>query len=410
MLEAPAQPTPPTFQSDPLAFLTQLGNGQDHLFFPLGRYQSLLINSPSLINWLFTSRSVGRGRFFKLFARFIGNGLLASEGEPHLKIRRVMQTAFTRETLPIFMRVMAEETKVQLEQWPTNTPLDLLSRLNRLSYRVSARVIFGMDQIFRDEEGLAEVINAGSGFLMGRAPDKPLELVPHKGRRYHPLVMEALEYIFDHWQPTPIVRVLQGLDEQERYDQTLTLLFASLETSAASITYLFYMLGQHPQIQSKLEQEVRSHTPFSVHDIFRMPYLQHTVSETLRMFPVGGWFNTREALEDTEIEGIVLKKGTPIVASSWITHRDARFFPNPLEFRPERFYTAATKGTYFPFGGGVHLCLGSSLGLNQTAYLAGAILSKFDLEFELDNLLTPQITLSLTPMGKMGARVQLAAD
>lgn len=174
--------------------------------------------------------------------------------------------------------------------------------------------------------------------------------------------------------------------------QALQIIVAGFETSSSTTTYAMYHLAFHPEIQSRLREEIMEnldkHNQEVTYDgINEMSYLEMVVSETLRMHPVLGFLD-RECVQDYEIPSpdgkgtIVLPKGTVIYIPLLGFHNNPKYFPNPEKFDPERF-TEENKltyspYTYMPFGVGPRLCIGKRFGVMQVKTALVHILSNFE--------------------------------
>jgi cytochrome P450 len=152
-------------------------------------------------------------------------------------------------------------------------------------------------------------------------------------------------------------------DKQVR-DEALTILLAGHETTANALTWTWYLLSQNPEAEAKLHSELDrvlgGRLP-TLDDLPRLRYTEGVFAESLRLYPPA-WAIGRRAKQDFSIGEYVIPARSIVLMSPWVVHRDARWFPDPLKFAPERWQTAETgsrpKFSYFPFGGGARSCLG----------------------------------------------------
>ncbi len=387
--------------ANPLETLFDLGAGQDYAFLKMGKRDVFFVNVPDLIQWAFTHKSIRRGRFFKVFSRWLGNGLLASEGEAHRAMRRVLLPAFNAEAQKTYMQTIAQDAPILLDEWRAGE-IDLARALFDLVYQATIRAVYGLHQLTpRDTRELLNILAQGSEFFLGRAA-MPEGHYLQSGRVRHPIVDEALEYMSAHWQPTPLTRILDSLPMQEKYDQTLTMLSASLDTSMAALVWMFHLFSNNPNAFESFCKDARTRP---LNEATR-GYASLALHETLRLFPTGGWLNTRELFQPLSILGQDLPAGTNIFISSWVTHRDVRYFESPEEFKPERFKNPITPWTYFPFGGGAHTCIGRPFSLVELPHLAALVVQNFDIQFLQGNDIQLRLRIGLTPDGQIPARVQ----
>lgn len=381
---------------DPLSALYALGVGHDYRFLKMGKRDVFLCNAPDLIQWAFTHKSIGRGRFFKVFSRWLGNGILASEGESHRTMRRTLLPTFNADAQKVYMQTVMQDAPTLLDEWQEGE-VDLAQLLFNFVYNVSIRAVYGLDRLTADDTNeLLAVLATGSEAFLGRTHAPPAGHYLHEGRVRHPVVNEALDFMFANWKPTPLTTILDTLDPQEKYDQTLTMLSASLDTSMAAIVWMFHLFSQNSNAFEKFCDDSRRD---STH------YSTLALDETLRLYPTGGWLNTRESFSPLTIRGMDIPVGTNIFISSWVTHHDPRYFSEPDCFIPERFASQPDTWTYFPFGGGSHLCLGRPFSRVELPYLAALIARKFDIEF-LSNQIQLHLRIGLTPVGELLVKIK----
>src|SRR6185436_19640778 len=160
----------------------------------------------------------------------------------------------------------------------------------------------------------------------------------------------------------------------------------------------------HPDIERQLVDEVRS-----VSDPLRLPLLTNVISESLRLYPPA-YALGREAVGDFEIGGYRIAAGTTVFMSPWVSHRDPRWFDDPLAFRPDRWHNDLAKRlprfAYFPFGGGPRVCIGNSFALMEAALVVATVLRRYRLSQRPGS--TPGILPSITlrPLDGMWMRVE----
>ncbi|KAL1470629.1 hypothetical protein MTO96_024126 [Rhipicephalus appendiculatus] len=160
------------------------------------------------------------------------------------------------------------------------------------------------------------------------------------------------------------------------------------ETTATALSYISYCLAKYPDVQERLRQEVvgvvSNQGTLDYDTVMRkLKYLGQVVDETLRLYPAGLTFVTRKAKDDFEYNGVNFKAGTCFMAAVYQLHTDSRYFPNPLEFNPDRFSpeneAKLKKAAYIPFGAGPRSCVGTRLGLLQLRYTVARIVQNFRL-------------------------------
>jgi cytochrome P450 len=171
-------------------------------------------------------------------------------------------------------------------------------------------------------------------------------------------------------------------DRQVR-DEVITIMSASYDTTALALTWAWVLLAQHPAVAARLFAKIDAvlgeRTP-TVSDLALLPEVKQVITETLRLYP-STWAIGREAVNDTWLGGQRIRRGTTVLLSPWLLHRDARFFDQPATFRPERWANGLAQNlprfAYAPFGGGQRVCLGSEFAQLEAALVLTTIAQRF---------------------------------
>ncbi|NWI20979.1 CP3AL protein, partial [Crypturellus soui] len=162
----------------------------------------------------------------------------------------------------------------------------------------------------------------------------------------------------------------KGLTDMEVLSQAFIFIFAGYEPTSNTLSYLAYELATHPDVQQKLQDEIDSilpkKAPLTYDAVMQMEYLDMAVNETLRLFPLGGRLE-RTCKKTIEIKGTTIPKGIVVMIPPFTLHRNPEYWPEPEEFRPERF-SKENKGsidpyTFLPFGAGPRNCIGMRFAL-----------------------------------------------
>uniref|UniRef100_A0A8B9ISG9 Cytochrome P450 3A n=1 Tax=Amazona collaria TaxID=241587 RepID=A0A8B9ISG9_9PSIT len=223
----------------------------------------------------------------------------------------------------------------------------------------------------------------------------------HKGRVDFLQLMIESQHSNDH-KDNEANHSHKALTDIEILSQAFIFIFAGYEPTSNILCYLAYELAMHPDVQQKLMDEVDTvlpnKAPLTYEALMQLEYLDMTVSETLRLYPLGGRLE-RTCKEDVEINGVTIPKGTIVMIPPYILHRNPNYWPNPEEFRPERFSKENKEGidpyTYLPFGAGPRNCLGMRFAL-LTLKVAIAILLQ---HFTFQTCKETQIPLQLSSRG-----------
>lgn len=346
--------------------------------------------------------------------RFVGKGLLTDEGPSWRAQRTAMAGAFSRRSIARYAELMVSCTERMLTNWRGGQSVDLYTCMARLTLEIVARALFDAD-IEGEIDRVAAAVRAlqlrnsrGSALVIAMKylptprnlryvwGTRSLEKLVYrliKQRRssgeYGDDLLSALLHAHDE-NGNPI-------SDRRIRDESMTLIAAGYDTTALALSYTWYLLAQHPEVESKLMNELHdvlgTRAP-TMEDIPRLPYLQNVIKESMRVYPPVPAF-VRQSLEAVEIGGYRFPKGTSFIMRPWVVHRDARFYDAPLEFRPERwtpeFEKRLPKFAYFPFGGGQRICIGGEFAKTEAALILATMAQKVRMT------LAPGFKLELLP-------------
>jgi retinoid hydroxylase len=349
----------------------------------------------------------------------LGDGLLTIDGEFHRRSRRIMLPAFHREAIARALATMNDEIDRALGDWHDGARIDIYHWVRRLALRIAMRALFGLDP---DAAGaridVARRFEEGLGFW---ARDYWLQVLRGPGSPFSQMrnARRALDgVIFDEITRRRRARsrgedvlslLLDAVDEdgdrltdQQIRDEVMTLLFAGHDTTTSTIAFMFYELARHPEIASALREEQQGDRPDAALLMSgQLPLLEMVMDETLRMYPPA-WIGARKSIETYEFAGQTVPGGAYVNYSSWVSHHLAHVYPEPKQFRPERFApeakAALPKGAYVPFGAGSRICIGMRFGQLEVKAIASALLRSFDFE------LRPGYKLRIRQMPTIGPR------
>src|SRR5678809_815162 len=163
------------------------------------------------------------------------------------------------------------------------------------------------------------------------------------------------------------------MSDAQLRDEALTIFLAGHETTANALTWTWYLLSQHPEVEKRFHAEIDSLNGVSptIDDLARLPYTRMVLAESMRLYPPA-WAIGRRALDAFQMREFNVPAGAVVLMSQYVMHRDARYFPDPDRFDPERWTPEAQasrpKFSYFPFGGGARVCIGE-----QFAWMEGIL-------------------------------------
>jgi cytochrome P450 len=197
------------------------------------------------------------------------------------------------------------------------------------------------------------------------------------------------------------------LTDQQILDQTKSLFFAGHETTAKALTWTFYLLAQNPEAESRLHAEVDevlgagpNGRRAGADDFAKLVYTQRVIREAMRLYPPA-WILDREPQTDVVIGGHTFKKGSKIFFSPYLTHRDARWWPDPERFDPDRFTpeqeASRHKHAYVPFGGGPRVCIGQIFAMMEATLATATIAQRVRLALAPGQVIEPAASSTLYP-------------
>jgi cytochrome P450 len=410
------------FRRSPIGFLTELSKLGDIAFFKMGSQPSYLINHPDLARDMLVvnAHKFHKGRALLRAKKLLGEGLLTSEGEAHLSQRRMIQPAFHRERIKFYAEAMIESAAKMANEWRDGETRDVDQEMMRLTLNIVGKTLF--DQNVEDEA--IEVGNAMTT-LVGLFDwllfpfSEILEKLPIPQARRFKDAKETLDRIIygfinerrasgeDKGDLLSMLLHAQDeesgvkmTDEQVR-DECLTLFLAGHETTANALVFAFYLLSQNPEKEKKFHQELDALFPNDElpqpEDYARLKYTEAVLAEAMRLCPPA-WVLGRLAIEEHEIDGYVIPKGSLVLVSMYILQRDKRFWTDADVFQPERFLPknaikeANQKFIYFPFGAGIRRCVGEQFAWMESVLVLATLARKWKLN------LIPEQRFGLSPM------------
>jgi cytochrome P450 len=278
---------------------------------------------------------------------------------------------------------MATLSNERAESWRGADRIDIAAQMNRLTLAIVARTLFGADVDDRSDEVREALTTVIETFYLQASPlAEWLDRLPlPRARRFRRALARLDEVVYRliaerRRRPAPHASDLlslllaardeegdgQGMTDRELRDEAITVFLAGHETTANALSWTWWLLAGHPHAEGRWHRELdgvlEGRVPTAA-DVARLPFTRMILAESMRLYPPA-WIIGRRAIEDVEIGGFFVPRGTIVLVSQWVTHRDARFFPEPGVFAPERWESSRPRPryAYFPFGGGSRVCIG----------------------------------------------------
>lgn len=418
------------FAKNPLsAFAKAQAQHGDVVEFTRGRGRFLLLSHPDVIEAVLQHKGgeLQKDLFTRDLAPLLGQGLLIAEGEPWRRRRKLMAPTFQPRELTEFAKTMVACTDELVRTFEPGEIRDLHADGMHLALDVVTRTLFGARiERFGDVERALEAVSAEYRLLWRtwRALLPRWVPLPSKGRiaRARATLDAILLEVIERKRRSPGEDLLshlialtddagQGLTDAEVRDEAMTLFIAGHETTALALTYTFWLLATHPDVDAKLADELDAvlggRAPTQA-DVERLPLTSAVVRESLRLYPPA-WTQARFAAADVEVAGIHVAKNTQVIMSQWVVQHDARWFTEPDRFRPERWLTGETSGlprfAYFPFGGGPRVCIGHHFALLELVLVLARTLQTTRFESVPGEELALGPVVTLRPKGAVRLRV-----
>ncbi len=195
----------------------------------------------------------------------------------------------------------------------------------------------------------------------------------------------------------------EAMTERQVRDETLTLLLAGHETTAAALAWAWYLLGLNPEIAERLRREVNAvlgeRTP-TFEDLGKLSLARAIFDETLRLYP-SAWGQPRQSIADDEIGGYFIPAGSIVTVSQWVTHRRPDLWDDPDRFDPDRFAPGQASGrhrfAYYPFGGGGRVCIGAALAAAEAQVTLAVLGRRFSFALASGEHVEPDASFTLRP-------------
>lgn len=356
----------------------------------------------------------------------VGNGLLTSEDSFWRRQRKLAQPAFHFQRIAAYGETMVAQTQDMLREWQAGETRDIAHDMMALTLGIVNKTLFNID--VRNQ---AKHIGELTYILLESANDRlnsyhPIwERMFKTRRRREEKAMHELFAIIDNIitqhgnedKGDLLSMLLAARDDEgnpmsakQRRDEVMTLFVAGHETTANALDWVFYFMAQNPEVEAKLlcEIEILNGKPPTVHDLPNLPYSEMVLKEALRLYPPAAGA-TRQPIHDLELGGYHFTKGSNIVISTYLMHRNPDYFPDPLKFDPERFNpareTQIPKYAYLPFGGGPRVCIGNTFAMMEARLIFITILQHYRLTLATNQPIQAEQLFTIRPKGGLKMNV-----
>lgn len=385
---------------DPLGFLQSVREAGPVARFHVGRRPVYAVNSPELLRRMLVTDagSFVRGLAYDRARPILGDGLATSDGEAHLRQRRLMMPSFHRARLLGYTAVMRAQAEALAGSWRDGRRVAMDRALHRASAAGALRALFRTDL---DDATVAEIDDCVTVFLR----EIPLRAVlprfavrlPTPGNRRFARVAARLREIVDGMveerRRDPAERddllslLMAARDEdtgaamtpRQLRDEIVTILAGGSETVPSTLSWLYHELGRNPGLQRRLRAEldgVLDGRPVAFGDLPRLAFTRRLIDETLRLHGVA-WMMSRRARTEVELGGHRIPAGAELLFSPTTLHRDPALYPDPLRFDPDRWLSPPPKENFVPFGAGPRKCIGDHFSYIQMTVIVATLSARW---------------------------------
>jgi cytochrome P450 len=413
-------------KGDSIRYLTKCTREYgDIVFFRFMGVPACYTSRPEYIESVLVTQSNNfvKSKDYRAMRRVLGNGLLLSEGEFWRRQRKLIQPAFHQGRISAYAQIMIDYTKRMLATWSDGQALDIHEAMMRLTLGIVAKTLFDADVSHE-----AEDVDAALAVLMGKflrqagmalllptwAPLPTSQLLKRAVGRLDKVIYGIIEQRRASGQMSGdlLSAFLQAQDEEgvgmtdrQLHDEIMTLFLAGHETTANVLSWTWLLLGQNPETEKRLFDELahvlggRGPTPA---DLPRLVYTDMVLRESMRLYPPV-WVIGRRAIAPFRLGEYEIPANTNMLISQYLMHRDAKYFPEPEKFDPNRWGTndpraaSLPRFAYFPFGGGPRVCIGAAFGMMEAVLLLATIAQKFQIQIAPGAKVSMQPSVTLRP-------------
>jgi cytochrome P450 len=377
--------------------------------FPRWPFMAHILRHPEHIQHVLADNAKNYGKqtvSYRRLREFLGNGLVTSEGDFWKRQRRIENPAFHRERIARFADTMTRCADEMINAWEPRLTADEPFDVAREMMQVTLRII-GLTMLSTDVEGQAASVAQALDVIVHVTIARvfgvfklPLAFPTPENLRFR-RAGAALDRIVNRiiaerhetreGEKGDLLSMLmsardpqtgEGMSDLQLRDEVMTIFLAGHETTANALSWTLYALATHPEIEQRVRDElaeVVGDRPVVLADLPKLRLLERSLLESMRLHPPV-WTIARSAIGEDVIGGYRIPAGTWIFLSSYLNHRDPRFWPEPERFDPDRFLpeveATRPKGAYFPFAIGPRKCIGETLAMLEARLILSRILQR----------------------------------
>lgn len=365
-------------------------------------------------------KNYNKSKFQSVYlSKYLGNGLLTSDGDFWLKQRRLIQPAFHKQKMNLLVANINKTISLEIDHLEEEKTIDIFPVMSQLAFNVVAKSLF---ELSISEEKLVRIkfiIEEVQKFLVKeiRLPHKAfwfslsgqvkkhLKLAAENDKIIQEIIedrnssKEEFNDLLNMLMQTRYEDTGEGMSMKQLIDEIKVLFIAGHETTANALTFTLHLLGRNPEVQQKIFDEItiiESETDNIIEQLQKMAYTTAVLNESMRLYPPA-WITDRQNVEDDSLAQFNIKKGTLIGISFFELHRNPNYWNNPDEFIPERFLGDQKKLSmpyFYPFGAGPRMCIGVGFAMYEMCLAITQIVKKYEIKAENSAIeFNPLVTL-----------------
>ncbi|PPD48158.1 MAG: hypothetical protein CTY16_06080, partial [Methylobacter sp.] len=364
-----------------------------------------------------------KGLGFERIRPWLGNGLVTSEGEVHKRQRRLLQSAFHRQRIEAYAQTMQEEAEKACASLQDGQAIDLLPFIEDVAFRIATACMFD-ENLDAERPAVIQAMRLSSRYMdavksysvaalwrrwTGQAEKEKWEAIRLLHTMVDGIIASRRQDTEDRGDLLSMLVLAldeegdgKGLSDQEVRDQVITLLVAGFDTIASSLTTCIYQLARHPDAEQCVVDEMAGllgGRPAGFAESLALGRTTAAFSEAIRLYPAG-WLLPRRATADVQIGDYLIPENATVVVSPYVNHHDPRYFPDPEQFKLERWPEqrgGLPKMAYYPFGAGSRVCIGQQFAWMEANIVLASFLQRWRFEPAFDGTLPYKSTMSLRP-------------
>lgn len=411
---------------DPLAFLVSMKEQYGEIIkVNIGIKNYYLLQSPGAARHVLqeNSKNYYKPGAAKLMKRFLGNGLATSNGKLWLQQRRLMQPAFHRKKIEGLFNTICHETGLLVNDWKSlngNNTVEVNSRFLELTLSNITRTMFGTN-IQDDLHIISSLVNRLVAAAAGSVTSLvkfPLYVPTPANRKFLSANREFEKIIYriindrindEHTSGGDLLDMLlhahKGTNDQQMSatqlrDEITTIFMAGHETTAQTLSWVFYNLASNPGIKTRLQEESKAwhNQGSSFEGLQQMEFTRSVIEETMRLYPPV-WLMARKSINDDIINGCRLPASSTVLVNIYGMNHSKTYWNDPQQFNPGRMHKneqlTRNPFLFIPFGAGQRPCIGNLFAMMVMQVVVAKLVKEFDFEIPQGFRAIPEANVTL---------------